>query len=305
MKKYLFIAVSFLVALGVQAQENDSTKAVVPQGPTTDTVRFEFGTTKVLIIKKIESSASEEERSEIEEEVNEAIEEAMGEIEDNIDKDSDCDDCWWQGRYEFYKGIEIGVNGFLSPSNSLNLGSDLAGYELDYSRSIGFNLNPIEKSMSLFRDRLTLHTGLGLTFNRYELNNNYFLQKNEDGTVSILDTVVTYNKNRLNATSISAPILLGFTSHKNHSKGLHLAVGVIGHFRIASQFKTKFEENGAVLKPKAKGDYNLNTFRLDATARVGFGKINLFANYGITELFAANKGPEVYPFMAGLRFRLD
>lgn len=304
MKKYFIIALSFLFVVAAQAQENDSTKVATLAEPTTDTVRFEFGTTKVLIIKKIESEASAEERAEIEEEVNEAIEDALGEVEDNLDKKEDCDECDWKGRYEYYKGIEVGVNGFLSPANSLNLGADLTGFELDYSRSIGFNLNFIERSMSLFRDKLTLHTGLGVTFNRYELNNNYYLLKTNEETLSILDTVFTYNKNRLNTTSLSAPLLLGFTSHKDHTKGLHVAVGVIGHFRIASQFKTKYEENGATLKPTSKGDFNLNTFRLDATARLGFGRINLFANYGITELFTANEGPEVYPFMAGLRFRL-
>jgi hypothetical protein len=34
---------------------------------------------------------------------------------------------------------------------------------------------------------------------------------------------------------------------------------------------------------------------------VGYGKVTLYAQYGLNELFQHNKGPEMYPFSVGVR----
>ena len=54
------------------------------------------------------------------------------------------------------------------------------------------------------------------------------------------------------------------------------------------------------VKSKVKGDYNVSPFSLEASARVGYGDLTLFASASITSLFEEDKGPEVYPFTVGL-----
>jgi len=53
-------------------------------------------------------------------------------------------------------------------------------------------------------------------------------------------------------------------------------------------------------KPKVFDDFYLQPFSLDATARIGWGPLNLYANYSLVQMFRAGKGPELYPFSIGL-----
>ena len=39
---------------------------------------------------------------------------------------------------------------------------------------------------------------------------------------------------------------------------------------------------------------------MDATARIGWGWVNVFATYSLTTLFKTDRGPELYPFSVGL-----
>jgi hypothetical protein len=34
--------------------------------------------------------------------------------------------------------------------------------------------------------------------------------------------------------------------------------------------------------------------------RVGYGKFNVYAEYGLSEMFRNGRGPELYPFSAGV-----
>jgi len=48
------------------------------------------------------------------------------------------------------------------------------------------------------------------------------------------------------------------------------------------------------------GSYHLSPFMLDATLRIGWSHLNLWATCGITQLFQDGKGPEVFPLNIGL-----
>jgi hypothetical protein len=51
---------------------------------------------------------------------------------------------------------------------------------------------------------------------------------------------------------------------------------------------------------KNRDDFHLHPFKMDATARIGWGWINLFGTYSLTSLFKEDKYPELYPFTAGI-----
>jgi hypothetical protein len=55
-------------------------------------------------------------------------------------------------------------------------------------------------------------------------------------------------------------------------------------------------------KVKQKDDFNLNRFRYGITGRFGYAWINLFVNYGLSDLFEDGTGPELTPVSAGLAF---
>lgn len=53
-------------------------------------------------------------------------------------------------------------------------------------------------------------------------------------------------------------------------------------------------------KDISKGHYHLNPFLFDASVRFGVGSFTAFANYNLNGLFESGKGPEYFPFSAGL-----
>jgi len=57
-------------------------------------------------------------------------------------------------------------------------------------------------------------------------------------------------------------------------------------------------------KRKVKDDFNVNPFKYDLIARIGYGKFTMFGTYSLSTLFESGKGPVVYPFTAGISLNL-
>lgn len=204
------------------------------------------------------------------------------------------------GDFERWGGFFFGVNGYLTASNNRQLFQSQRFMELDYTRSPNFTLNLPGKRFAIGGNRFGITTGIGFEFNRYGLKRNVSLGYNSDSTFHNLDTAVQYDKNFLKATFIHAPLLLEYNTSLDPDKGLYVGLGVIGGYRIGSKTKQKYLQNGKKQTDKSKGDYNLNPFKLSFTARLGYGRFTVFANYSMTELFDPGRGPELYPFSAGL-----
>ena len=96
------------------------------------------------------------------------------------------------------------------------------------------------------------------------------------------------------------PLLIEFNTHADNDKGVYLATGLIGGARLTSKIKRKGEDEGQEVFEKRKGTYALNSFRLDATARVGHGKWGAFLNYSLLPVFDTEKTTSVHPVSFGL-----
>ena len=175
------------------------------------------------------------------------------------------------------------------------------------NKSYSFSLNFIQFSIPLFSKYIGLVTGLGVEWNNYYLKENIdlFEDANNDYMLSYteIDPLVTkYTKNIFKLTYLNVPLLLEFQIPiSSKGKRLNIGFGVIGGLNIQSKFKKVWEEAGEKQKKKLNEDYQVNPFQYEATARFGYGPFQLFANYSFAPLFEDNKGPELYPFTAGLR----
>ena len=109
-----------------------------------------------------------------------------------------------------------------------------------------------------------------------------------------------YKKNVLRSTYLQIPLLLEITTNKDNDKAWHISAGVVGGIRIGSSLKTKWEDAGKTNKVRVKSNYNLNPFEAHATAIVGYGDISLYVNYGLTQVFEKDKGPNYAPVSAGI-----
>lgn len=222
------------------------------------------------------------------------------EDDDDDEKRGDDDERGDRTREGHWAGFGINTNGFLNADGKIATG-DAAGFlELDHARSIGFNFNLVEKRFPIFREYVGLTTGLGIQWNRFALKNNVDVMVSADSTYGVENTTVDYKKNVLRSTYLQIPLLLEITTNKDNDKAWHISAGVVGGIRIGSSLKTKWEDAGKTNIDRVKSNYNLNPFEAHATAIVGYGDISLYVNYGLTQVFEKDKGPNYAPVSAGI-----
>ena len=206
--------------------------------------------------------------------------------------------------FHHWAGIDLGVNGFLNADQKLSMPKEVSFLELNYSKSIAFSLNFLEKDIHLYKNYINLVTGLGIEFNGYSFKHNVTLVPDTVYIAAITDSSINYQKNKLKATFINLPLMLEFNTHRDADKSVHIATGIVLGYKIGSKTKQKYETSDREYKIKIKDDYNLAPFRYSATVRAGYGNLTVFANYALSELFEKNKGPELHSFNVGLALNL-
>ncbi len=126
----------------------------------------------------------------------------------------------------------------------------------------------------------------------YGLKNNVDISTADSSAIygMILDdTIRDYSKNKLRASYINIPLMLEFNTSDDNDKSFHVAAGVVGGWKMGSITKQKWEDDNEKYQARRKSDFNLNPFTLDATARIGYKNLTVFATYGLTPLFQKDK----------------
>lgn len=204
------------------------------------------------------------------------------------------------GDFKYWEGFDIGVNGYLTGTNSLVVPSGSQFLELDYARSHSFSWNMGQYNLKIVKNYVQVVTGIGLEWNSYAFRNNWSLDM-DSPMVTATETNIDYSKNKLKTTWVNVPVLLEFNTSKDEDKSFHIAVGVTGGYNIfRNRLKQEYTIDGTESKRKLKDDFNVNPFRYSATARIGYGDFSIFANYQINEFFKPNRGPALYPFSGGI-----
>lgn len=194
--------------------------------------------------------------------------------------------------------IDIGANGYLDANNDFDLPAKDQLASLNYGRSRSFGLGLQFKGYETESKRFYISPGLGITWNNYHFENNIAIASNEKTSFS-LDTLHDNTKHKLRITYLEVPVIVGTKLGKGKNP-LTVQLGVIGGLKVGALVKQKYTENGLDHSYKIKDDFNINPFKIDAIARITIGDIGIFARYSFTSLFKENKGPELYPFSAGM-----
>jgi len=268
------------------------TQTVIVDNGNGDTTRIKLGKTNIVIVENKSGEKKGEKKVIIDERV--IIENDEITSKDDEDKKSNNNG---EGHWA---GIGINSNGFFNAEGKIATGTEAGFLELDHARSIGFNFNLIEKRFPIIKEYLGITTGLGFQWNRYALRNNVEVMVSPDSTYGVMNATVEYKKNVLRSTYLQIPLLLEITTNKDNDKAWHISAGVVGGIRIGSSLKTKWEETSKTNKDKVKSNFNFNPFEAHATAIVGYGDINLYVNYGLTQVFEKDKGPNYAPVSAGI-----
>jgi hypothetical protein len=198
-----------------------------------------------------------------------------------------------------WEGIEFGFNGFDKEDYSMYNPADKDFMSLNQGKSIEFNLNFYELNIGLAKNYVGLISGMGFSFNNYRFDYPYTLLKRQSITEPVALNPDNLSKTKLAISYLNVPLLLEFQIPVNHNEGrLFINGGIVGGVKIGSHTKVKYGNK----KEKDRGGFNLNSFTYDATARVGYKDISLFAKYSLTPLFQSGKGPELTPFTIGISF---
>lgn len=221
---------------------------------------------------------------------------------DTIPEIDDPNECSSSSSLTYWSGLDIGVSGLMNPDRGLSMSQENVAWELDYSKSIAFNLNFADWKANIVKDYVGLVTGLGLEFNAYAFKNDVSIGVSPDTMMVALDTIVSYSKNKLKTTYLNVPLLLEFNTSCRARRSFHVTAGMMAGWKIGSKWKYRFETDDEEVKNKVKSHYHVNPFKFSAVGRVGFGKFTFYGTYALNPLFEKDKGPELYPFSVGVAF---
>lgn len=224
-----------------------------------------------------------------------------------------------------WAGIELGWNGYVNSDFNMTFPANQQYLNLKSSRSLTVNLNPIEFNLNLVKNHFGLTSGLGFTLNNYYFSGNYALIPDSLSLVAykVVDqkgNPAAMRVNKLFVSWITVPVLFEFqTNSKIKLNSFHVSLGVIGGIRLQSYTKQEYnnasdmtyylkDQSGKIVASvyidekcaRKNSQFHLNPFKLDATMRVGWSFLNLWATYSITPMFQKNQGPVLYPWAIGV-----
>ncbi len=200
-----------------------------------------------------------------------------------------------------WAGLDIGVNTLVNASNKVAF-DDARFLEINPAKSWNWNLNFAEHRFSLFNEYIGITTGLGLNITNFTFKNNYIYNYNADSITATMDTVISYDKNKLRLTYLTVPLLLEFNSNKNSDKNFYLSAGVVAGVNVISKLKRQSDQEGYEVRFSEKGDYGVNPFKLDAMLRMGFSDWGLYASYNILPVFDTDLTETAHHASFGLTF---
>lgn len=230
-----------------------------------------------------------------------------------------------KGKYNgHWAGVDFGWNGYVNKDFNMHFGNGNQYLDLNTARSLMVNLNPLELNVNIAGNKLGFTSGLGFSLNNYYYIGSYTLIGDSAklvayNTIDDKGKSVGMHVNKLFVSYVTIPLLFEYQTNAGHRlNSFHFTVGVIGGLRLQTYQKQRlYQWMDTYFLADGKGDkvasfyadkpvirnhepYHMNPFKLDATVRVGWSYLNLFATYSLTPMYQKNKGPELYPWTVGI-----
>ena len=227
-----------------------------------------------------------------------------------------------------WAGFEMGLNGYLNSDWNQSFPKDYEYMDLRMTKSLAVNVNFFEQNVSLAKNqKWGMVTGLGLEWHNYRFSKNTRLSGDSSELIGYLDKGISIRKSKLTTLHLTVPVLFEFQTNSRHKKdSFHIGAGVVAGARLSSHTKKYYDERNKEFeitrynpetdqyetqftatspdysKAKDFDDFHLQPFKFDATVRIGWGFVNLFATYSLNRMFKLDKGPELYPWTIGITF---
>lgn len=233
--------------------------------------------------------------------------------------------CCKKGKYNgHWAGIELGWNGWVNEDFNMTYPANQQYLNLNNARSLMINFNPFEFNFNLIKNHFGITSGLGFSLNNYYFSNSTMMIK--DSMKLVTYRIVDQNGksadlrvNKLFVSWLNVPILFEYqTNPKMRLNSFHVSLGVIGGVRLCTYTKQQYysrntdyflkDNDGKIVASfnsgekafRDKGQYHMNTFKAEATARIGWSFLNLWTTYSLTPMYQENQGPVLHPWTVGI-----
>jgi hypothetical protein len=225
-----------------------------------------------------------------------------------------------------WAGFDIGLNGYVNDDYNMDFTKEYEYLDLRMEKSIAIGLNFFEQNIRFSKNqKWGMLTGLGLGFNDYRFLRPTYLTMDSSSLEGFLYEDISIRKSKLSVMYLTLPLIFEFQTNPYGNKtSFHIGAGMVMNTRLSSHTKVYYDEFNtdytlvqfdpetrqyeprytAISPDHAKvhdyGDWFLQPFKFDATVRVGWGILNLFATFSVNSMFREGKGPELYPWSAGI-----
>jgi hypothetical protein len=227
-----------------------------------------------------------------------------------------------------WAGFEMGFNGYLNTDWNQSFPKEYEYLDLRMTKSIAVNVNFFEQNVALAKNqKWGMVTGLGLEWHNYRFSKTTRLNGDSSQLIGYLDKGISIRKSKLTTLHLTVPVIMEFQTNSRHKKdSFHFGAGVVIGARLSSHTKKYYDERNKEFeitrydpvtdnylteytatspnysKAKDFDDFHMQPFKFDATVRIGWGFVNLYATYSINQMFKKDKGPELYPWTIGITF---
>lgn len=225
-----------------------------------------------------------------------------------------------------WAGVELGINGYMTKDYDMNFKPEDEYLDLRMEKSMQVNVNIYEQNVALSKKQnWGMLSGIGISWNNYRFNSPTTLNPDSAYLIGYLDKGIDVKKSKLAIAYLQVPLIIEWQNHSVRKiNSFHVGFGVVFGARMWSWQKKYYNElnkdytltqyDPATANYVEKGDrkspdqnktrtyddFHLQPFKADATFRIGWGLVNLFATYNLVPMFRNDKGPELHQFAAGI-----
>jgi hypothetical protein len=220
----------------------------------------------------------------------------------------------WTGRHKkdnkFHShldGFGLGINTYFNSNGgtSVPVGANGERYDLmdlNHSKSINVVLNLTSVSQPICK-YVGLTAGIGTEWHNYRFENDITLVK-DNGRMNVkeLASMQEYSGKNIRKTKLTdwwlnVPVAIEVNGGGDRS--MYASFGIVGSLLLNSHTKIVVDDHGKK-KDKVWNSFYLNPFRASLMAKLGYHDWGVYATYSLTKMFQDGKGPELYPFAAGV-----
>lgn len=182
-------------------------------------------------------------------------------------------------------------------------GSNSSWFNLKDGKSRNVNIWFFMQKLKMIESVVNLKYGLGLELNNYRYKQPIRYQADPPAvpnpTRVVLDATPgrTYEKDKLAADYLTAPIMINFNFTPRRHDGFGFSAGISAGYLYSARNKTITSDEG---KKKAKDDFELERWKLSYVAELSLGPVRFYGSYAFKNMY--EKGLDMTPYNFGFRF---